>query len=100
MAKLKVDLDVLQTTINTYNTELVNLNAAKSTIKSSLSSLKASGWDSSAGKTWFSLLDDEWLKNIDFQIRVFTRLRDNLIIAKNEYYDVYEEQQTLKNSLN
>ncbi len=99
MAKLKVDIDVLQTTINTYNTEITNFHAAKATIKRSLSSLKASGWNSGASKAWFALLDDEWLKNIDFQIRVFSRLRDNLIIAKDEYNDVYEELENLKNSL-
>jgi len=99
MATLKVDLDVLQTTINTYNTEITNITAAKSAINRSLTSLKASGWDSGASKAWFSLLDDEWLKNIDYQIRVLTRLRDNLIIAKEEYNGVYNELQTLQNSL-
>ena len=43
MATLKVDLDVLQTTINTYNTEITNITAAKSAINRSLTSLKASG---------------------------------------------------------
>lgn len=99
MATLKVDLDVLQTTINTYNTEITNITAAKSAINRSLSSLKASGWDSGASKAWFSLLDDEWLQNIDYQIRVLTRLRDNLIIAKDEYKQVYDEQEALKNYL-
>ena len=99
MATLKVDLDVLQTTINTYNTEITNITAAKSAINRSLSSLKASGWDSGASKAWFSLLDDEWLQNIDYQIRVLTRLRDNLIIAKDEYKQVYDEQVALKNYL-
>lgn len=99
MATLKVDLDVLQTTINIYNTEITNLNAAKSSINRSLTALKASGWDSSASKAWFSLLDDEWLRNINYQIRVLTRLRDNLIIAKEEYNGIYNELQTLQNSL-
>lgn len=99
MATLKVDLDVLQITINTYNTEITNLLAAKTAIRSALSSLKASGWDSGASKAWFSLLDDEWLKNIEFQIRVLTRLRDNLLLAKDDYKDVYEEQKELKNYL-
>lgn len=99
MAILKVDLDILQTTINTYNTEITNLNAAKSSINRSLNSLKASGWNSGASKAWFSLLDDEWLRNINYQIRVLTRLRDNLIIAKEEYNSVYNELQILQNSL-
>ncbi len=100
MAKLKVNIDTLQTTIQTYDTEITNLRAARASIQSSLSSLKSSGWDSNAGKAWFSLLDDEWLKNIDFQIRMLERLRNNLIIAKDEYMEVYNEQQALKNSLN
>jgi WXG100 family type VII secretion target len=99
MAKLKVDLDVLQATINTYNVELGNLKDAKKGIQRALNTLKSSGWDSAASKAWFSLLDDEWLKNIEFQIRVLERLRDNLDIAKDEYQEVYEEQQNLKNYL-
>lgn len=99
MAVLKVDLDVLQATIDTYHNELANLNAAKSAIKKSLAALKSSGWDSGASQVWFSLLDDEWLKNIDYQIRVLTRLMDNLILAKDEYYEVYMQQLTLGKSL-
>lgn len=99
MAKLKVNLDVLQRTINTYNTEINNLYNAKNSIQRSLVTLKSSGWNSNASKAWFSLLDDEWIKNIEYQIRVLSRLRDNLIIAKNEYTNVYNEQGTLKNYL-
>lgn len=99
LTPLRVDLDTLQTTILTYNTEITNLYAARSAIIKSLTSLKASGWDSGAGKTWFSLLDDEWLKNINYQIRVLGRLRDNLSIAKDEYQQVYAEQQALKDYL-
>lgn len=99
MAKLKVNLDVLGQTINVYTTEIDNIKDAKKAVKKALDNLKASGWDSSASKTWFSLLDDEWLKNINFQIRVLERLRDNLEIAKGEYTDIYNEQEGLKNYL-
>lgn len=99
MAKLIVDLDVLQMTINTYNTEIIQFESAKAAIKRSLIALKTSGWDSKASKTWFSLLDDEWLNNIDYQIRVLKRLRDNMIIAKNEYQYVREEQDRLDDCL-
>lgn len=99
MATMKVDLDVLLQTVRVYDAEIDNLNDAKKAIKRSLASLKASGWDSSASKAWFSLLDDEWLQNIDYQIRVLGRLRDNLNIAKDEYMDVYNEMQALKDYL-
>lgn len=99
MAKLKVNLDVLQRTINTYNTEINNLYNAKNAIQRSLVTLKSSGWNSNASKAWFSLLDDEWIKNIEYQIRVLSRLRENLIIAKNEYTNIYNEQETLNNYL-
>lgn len=99
MAKLKVNLDVLQRTINTYNTEINNLYNVKNAIQRSLVTLKSSGWNSNASKAWFSLLDDEWIKNIEYQIRVLSRLRENLIIAKNEYTNIYNEQETLKNYL-
>ena len=99
MAKLKVNLDVLQRTINTYNTEINNLYNAKNAIQRSLVTLKSSGWNSNASKVWFSLLDNEWIKNIEYQIRVLSRLRDNLIIAKNEYTNIYNEQETLNNYL-
>lgn len=99
MAKLIVDFDVLQRTINTYNSEIVNFRSAKTTISRSLSALRSSGWDSQASRAWFSLLDDEWLKNIEYQIRVLERLRDNMLIAKTEYEKVKTKQDSLDDCL-
>lgn len=99
MAKLEIDLDVLRQTINTYNMQIIELNSAKNAVITSLNSLKSSGWDSNAGKQWFSLLDNEWLENFSFQLRVFERLRDNLTIALEEYTKVYDLQQELSNCL-
>ena len=99
MAKLVVDFDVLQSAINTYNTEITNFRGAKTAISRSLSALRSSGWDSQASKAWFSLLDDEWLTNIDYQIRVLERLRDNMIIAKTEYEKVKTKQDALDDCL-
>lgn len=99
MAKLKVDIDVLERTIKIYKTEIDNLQHAKDAIKRSLTMLKSSGWNSNASKAWFSLLDDEWIKNVDYQIRVLDRLRSNLEIARGEYVSVYNEQEALKNYL-
>lgn len=99
MAKLKVDIDVIERTIKIYNTEISNLQNARDAIKRSLTMLKSSGWNSNASKAWFSLLDDEWIKNIDYQIRVLGRLKDNLDIARDEYITVLREQEALKNYL-
>ena len=100
MAKLYVDMDALSRTVSVYDTELNNIEAAKKSVRSALGTLRSSGWNSSAGAAWFKLLDDEWLRNIDRQIRILERLRDNLSkIAKPEYERVYEEQQNLKNCL-
>jgi uncharacterized protein YukE len=99
LAKLRIDLDVLDATISTYNTEISNIKRAKVQVQNALNLLSSSGWDSQASKTWFSLLDDEWLKNIDYQIRVLERLRDNLRIAKSEYLAVVEERDKLTSDL-
>ena len=99
MAKLKVDIDVLGNTIKTYDTEISNLQHARDAIKRSLVMLKSSGWNSNASKAWFSLLDDEWIKNVDYQIRVLDRLKGNLVTARDEYLFVYNEQEALKNHL-
>jgi len=99
MAKLKVNLDVLEETIRVYSQEIDNLRDARRGVQKALNTLKHSGWDSNAGQRWFALLDDEWLENFNFQIRVFGHLRDDLEIAQNEYQDVYDEQQRLERSL-
>lgn len=99
MAKLVVDFDVLQSAINTYNTEITNFRNAKTAISRSMAALRSSGWDSQASKAWFSLLDDEWLTNIDYQIRVLERLRDNMRIAKTEYEKVKTKQARLDDCL-
>ena len=99
MAKLIVDLDVMQSTINAYNREILKFKEAKVSIIRSLASLKASGWDSQASKAWFSLLDDEWLKNIDYQIRLLEHLRDCIQYGKQEYDKVLQKQDRLDNCL-
>jgi len=99
MAKLVVDFNILQSTINTYNTEIANFRSAKTTISRSLSALRSSGWDSQASRAWFSLLDDEWLRNIEYQIRVLERLRDNMLIAKTEYEKIKTRQDSLDDCL-
>ena len=99
MAKLKVDIDVLENTIKTYDTEISKLQHAREAIKRSLAMQKSSGWNSNASKAWFSLLDDEWIKNVDYQIRVLDRLKGNLVTARDEYVSVYNEQEALKNYL-
>lgn len=99
MAKLEIDLDVLRQTINTYNMQIIELNSAKNAIIRSLDALKCSGWDSNAGNQWFSLLDNEWLENFSFQLRVLGQLKENLSIALEEYGKVYDLQQELGNCL-
>lgn len=99
MASLKVDLDVLNRTIHTYNDEIENIENARTNVQRALRQLEHSGWKSQASEAWFSLLDDEWLQNIRFQIRVLKRLRDNMVIAKSEYQDIDDERKRLDDVL-
>lgn len=99
MAKLKIDLDVLNETIRTYESSIEDFRRVEKNIISALVDLKNSGWDSNAGKTWFSLLDNEWLKNINFQIRTLESLKRDLETAKSEYEKVVERQRSLANYL-
>lgn len=95
MAKLIVDFDVLSRTITEYENSIQEFRDVEKKIKKVLAELKSSGWDSNAGKQWFSLLDDEWISNIEFQIRTLESLKKDLETARTEYQKVLNRQKTL-----
>lgn len=100
MSKLKIDLDVLSDTKNVYDTEIERFKDAKKSIKKALECLKASGWDTNAGRKWFGDVDEGWIKAFEFHIDVIQELSDELKFAQTKYNEVLEELESLKNSLN
>lgn len=100
MSKLRIDLDVLGETKSVYDAEIEQFKEAKTSIKKALEDLKASGWDTSAGRKWFGDLDEGWIKAFEFHIAVIQELSDELKIAQTKYEDLLEELENLKRSLN
>lgn len=99
MSKLRIDFDVLNKTISVYEESIQEFRNIEKRIKKILASLKSSGWDSNAGRAWFSLLDDEWIQNIEFQVRTLESLKKDLETARAEYEKVLHRQQVLEKYL-
>lgn len=100
MSKLKVDFDVFEQAINTYNTEVEGFRAARDGVQQALDDLKSSGWVSNAGTAWFDAADMDWVGVINYHIRVINELIKELKIASKEYHEVYEKQRSLVKHLN
>lgn len=99
MSKLKIDLDVLASTISEYEKHIQNFREAQTKVKNALQTLKSSGWDTSAGSHWFSMVNDDWIDSMDKEIAVIEEMVKELRIAEREYSDVLSEQENLLRAL-
>lgn len=99
MAKLKIDLDVLEKTIGTYESQINGFEDARRDVIRALQLLKSSGWDSGSSRVWFELMNTGWLDSMAYHIRVIGELKKELEIAKRNYEEVLNEQNQLANHL-
>jgi len=97
--KLKIDFDVLDKTIETYDSQINGFIEAREGVVRALVLLRQSGWDSGASKVWFELMDTGWLDSMAYHIRVIKELKNELNTAKNNYSEVYSEQERLARNL-
>lgn len=97
--KLAIDFDVLEKTIQTYENQVDGFVQARNNVIKTLNLLRSSGWDTGSSKVWFELMDTGWLDSMAYHIRVINELKKELIIAKNNYLSVYDEQNRLGKNL-
>ena len=100
MSKLRINLDVLNSTINEYGKHVNNFREAQVKVRNALKALRASGWDTAAGNCWFSMVNDDWLDSMEKEIDVIEEMIKELQIANREYSNVISEQEKLISALN
>lgn len=98
-AKLRVDFDVLERTISTYENQAEGFREARCNVTKALELLRASGWDSASSRVWFELMDTGWLDSMEYHVRVIEELKKELEIAKRCYEEVLDEQNRLARNL-
>ena len=90
MAKLEIDLDQLQITINDYNKSIEEFDKMILDLDNAIEKLKASGWVSGASTQYFSTYKDIWKANMNMHSKILTQLQDCLAQAKPDYESLYD----------
>lgn len=98
MAKLVINTDVLQNTINTYNQAIVDIERAMKEADAAITSLKASGWKTNASRAFFNNFDNTWKTSMNNRVKVMKHLRDCLLDAKRDYDDICAKASRVGNS--
>lgn len=89
MAKLVVDLEQLQQTINDYKKSIEEFTKMKGDLEKAIEDLKSSGWVSGASTAYFETYEDTWKSNMEMHMKILGHLEDCLVKAKADYDELY-----------
>ncbi|MDY2735225.1 WXG100 family type VII secretion target [Intestinibacter sp.] len=96
---LKVDFDVFNQSINSYE-EAINLFEENlSELNKSIDDLRTSGWVSAASQAFFESFDNKWKTNMELHIKVLRHFKECLELAQNDYRELDELAKGLTNVL-
>lgn len=99
MAKLSIDFNQLSDAINDYTTAIDTLNQAIASVDKAMAELRGSKWDTEASVAYFAQYSDEWRTSINNHITALYNLNESLKYAQSEYGAVYNQIESLKNTL-
>lgn len=85
--EIKIDFDILNNTISTYQNEINNLKNAKNSIKLALDTLSSS-WKGQARDQYFNETYLEWDKGIDEHLSRLGFLCNQLKSVKRNYEEI------------
>ena len=85
MSKVKIDIEVLASTVRTLNTCYDNFSRVYNNLNTSISTLKDSGWDTDAGREFFSNYDESWKQDMVLFLAMISELRSVLDYAWEKY---------------
>lgn len=91
MAKeVKINLDVLDKTVEAYQSAIQNLTDAVNQVNTAIEALRTDQWKTNGADAFFAQYDGSWKNNFENHIEYLTHLFDCLILAKTSYHDEYE----------
>ena len=91
----KVEMDILENSINTYDNAISLLESNLDTLNSSLSALKGDAWTGKSKEQFMSLRYGEWEKGLKEHISRFKFLNSMLKEAKSNMEDLIKEGEQL-----
>ena len=98
MKKIKMDTDVLNETIRSYENFINDLRKYKTNINSSIRELDR-GWSGKAKDAFYNISRVDWDKTIDDSIEKLTNFTDSLKKVKTAYENIENEAIKLKNNV-
>ena len=98
-SRLEIDFDLLQNTINDYDTALSHLQDAVNHADRAMNSLRSSKWDTEASVAYFAQYSEDWKKTVQNHMEALKDLNDGLKNAMSEYSAIYDQIGDLKRPL-
>ncbi len=96
MFDLRFDTDVMQNTINEYQSIYDGIQDLKNRLSKDMEDLRDVYWQSEAGTAFFAKYNAGWADNVDVYLKVVDFLKTQLIDAKGKYEALYQEAEKLK----
>lgn len=97
--KLKVDFDVFNQSIKSYEEAIGLFEENLSELNKSIDNLRTSGWISPTSEAFFESFDNKWKKNMELHIKVLRHFKECLELAQNDYRELDEVAKGLLNVL-
>lgn len=91
MKDLEVNLDVMQETIRKYDSLITELKETRETLRNHIAELREEAWVSQAGTVFQEKFSAQWSQDLDKYIASLEHLKENLVIACQEYGELEEK---------
>lgn len=92
--QLKLDQEVMVSAQECYSQEAQDMEDLRTELMNAVTQLRA-GWDSEAGREFFSQFDDVWQKGMKNYADVVRHMADNMQLANSKYQEVIDQAQKL-----
>lgn len=92
MSEVKIDLEVLESTITVYRDSIEEIRAAIRHADEAMETLRSSGWNTSASKAFFERYNMDWKPQFEANLTYLIHLYDCLKVASEKYWAAYESK--------
>lgn len=90
MSEVKIDLEVLESTITVYRDSIEEIKAAIRHADEAMEALRTSDWNTPASKAFSEKYDTDWKRQFEANLTYLIHLYDCLKLASDKYWAAYE----------
>lgn len=92
MSEVKIDLEVLESTITVYQDSIEKFRAAIRHADEAMETLRSSDWNTPASKAFFEKYNMDWKPQFQANLAYLIHLYNCLKLAREKYWAVYESK--------